>query len=154
MVVACLALFVASTGTSIAAGHYLVTSSKQIKPSVLAKLKGAKGPKGNTGATGGIGATGASGATNVHVRYAIGAFASGGAGTTSGTTAYCNTGEVATGGSVDWYNYSSTAVLVPYASHPSPSTAGSIPNGWYGQVINVGGTGIVQAEVFVICASP
>jgi hypothetical protein len=63
MVVACLALFVASTGTSIAANHYLITSTKQIKPSVLAKLKGAKGPKGATGATGTVGTAGATGAT-------------------------------------------------------------------------------------------
>ncbi len=73
MVVACLALFVASTGTSIAASHYLITSTKQIKPSVLKALKGAKGPqglsvtgltgpqgpKGDTGATGAAGANGA-----------------------------------------------------------------------------------------------
>jgi hypothetical protein len=76
MVVACLALFVASTGTGIAAKHYLITSTKQIKPSVLKQLRGAKGPagqsvtgltgpqgsKGDTGATGAAGATGAQGA--------------------------------------------------------------------------------------------
>jgi hypothetical protein len=77
LVVACLALFVASTGTSIAANHYLITSTKQIKPSVIKQLKGAKGPrgqsvsgltgpqgpKGDTGATGVTGSTGATGAT-------------------------------------------------------------------------------------------
>ena len=79
MVVACLALFVASTGTSIAASHYLITSTKQIKPSVIKALKGAKGPagqsvtgltgpqgpKGDTGATGAAGAAGATGAQGV-----------------------------------------------------------------------------------------
>jgi len=63
MVIACLALFVASTGTSIAASHYLITSTKQIKPSVIKKLKGANGPRGNTGAAGVDGVDGAAGAT-------------------------------------------------------------------------------------------
>ena len=66
MVVACLALFVASTGTSVAARHYLITSTKQIKPSVRKALKGAKGPRGQsvaglTGPRGPAGATGAQG---------------------------------------------------------------------------------------------
>jgi hypothetical protein len=65
MVIACLALFVASAGTGIAAHHYLITSTKQIKPSVLSKLKGAKGPKGATGAIGLTGATGATGLTGL-----------------------------------------------------------------------------------------
>ncbi len=61
MIIACLALFMASAGTSIAAKHYLITSTKQIKPSVLAKLKGAKGPRGSQGPRGIQGATGAAG---------------------------------------------------------------------------------------------
>ena len=93
-VIACLALFVASTGTSIAASHYLITSTKQIKPSVLTKLKGAKGAKGATGATG---ATGAAGATHVVKRYADGTADA----TLSGAEADCSAGEVATGGATD-----------------------------------------------------
>jgi len=61
-VIACLALFLAGTGTGIAAKHYVITSTKQIKPSVLKQLKGAKGPAGATGATGAAGAAGAAGA--------------------------------------------------------------------------------------------
>jgi Collagen triple helix repeat (20 copies) len=83
MVVACLALFMASTGASTAARHYLINSTKQIKPSVLKQLKGNKGPagqsatgqvgpqglqgpagaKGDTGAAGATGAKGDTGAT-------------------------------------------------------------------------------------------
>ncbi|MGA2471805.1 MAG: hypothetical protein ABSG64_14080 [Solirubrobacteraceae bacterium] len=62
MVVACVALFVASTGTSIAASHYLITSTAQIKPSVLTKLKGAQGPQGAAGAAGTQGSQGPQGA--------------------------------------------------------------------------------------------
>ena len=60
-IVAILALFLALAGTSFAASHYLITSTKQIKPSVLKQLKGAKGPQGQPGAKGDTGATGAAG---------------------------------------------------------------------------------------------
>jgi hypothetical protein len=64
MIIACLALFVASTGTSIAASHYLITSTKQIKPSVRAKLKGATGPRGRS-VTGSIGPQGPKGVPGI-----------------------------------------------------------------------------------------
>ena len=47
--IAWLALFVALTGTSMAASHYVVSSTKQIKPSVIKKLKGNRGAGGSTG---------------------------------------------------------------------------------------------------------
>jgi len=49
-IVAWLALFVALGGTSLAASHYIVTSTSQIKPSVRAALHGARGPQGPAGA--------------------------------------------------------------------------------------------------------
>ena len=59
--IAWLALFVALTGTSMAASHYVVTNTKQIKPSVLKKLKGNRGTAGAQGATGPQGAQGVTG---------------------------------------------------------------------------------------------
>ena len=65
-VLAFAALVIAMTGSAIAAKKYLITSTKQIKPSVLAQLKGNTGPagaKGDAGAAGAKGDTGAAGAT-------------------------------------------------------------------------------------------
>ena len=61
-VIAYLALFVAfAGGSAFAASHYLITSKKQIKPSVRRALRGATGPRGATGIPGATGATGAVG---------------------------------------------------------------------------------------------
>jgi hypothetical protein len=52
MAVALTALFLALGGSAVAAGHYLITSTKQISPKVLHKLEGARGPRGVQGAQG------------------------------------------------------------------------------------------------------
>jgi hypothetical protein len=63
MVVALIALFVALGGTGIAARHYLITSTSQIKPSVLRQLRrpGPPGPPGREGKPGPVGAAGTRG---------------------------------------------------------------------------------------------
>ncbi len=63
LAIALVALFFALGSGAAAANHYLITSTKQIKPSVLKTLKGAKGPTGAQGMTGATGAQGATGAT-------------------------------------------------------------------------------------------
>ena len=59
-VIATVALVFAMTGGAFAA-KYLITSTSQIKPSVLKKLKGATGPTGAAGAAGAQGAQGPAG---------------------------------------------------------------------------------------------
>lgn len=51
-VIATFALVFAMSGGALAAHHYLINSTKQIRPSVLKKLKGNTGKTGKTGATG------------------------------------------------------------------------------------------------------
>lgn len=60
-VVATVAMVFAMSGGAYAASKYLIISTKQIKPSVLASLKGKAGANGAPGATGPAGPAGAAG---------------------------------------------------------------------------------------------
>ncbi len=60
-VLATVALIFAMTGGAYAASKVLITKTSQIKPSVLAQLKGKAGPAGPAGATGPAGAVGPGG---------------------------------------------------------------------------------------------
>jgi len=62
LVLSVVALLLACSGTAFAAKKYLITSTHQISPKVLAQLKGARGPAGAAGANGAPGANGATGA--------------------------------------------------------------------------------------------
>ena len=78
-VVATLALVFAMGGSAIAAKHYLITSTKQIKPSVLKRLKapGRTGRQGLSGIPGPQGTAGAAGAKGADGLSALSALSSG-----------------------------------------------------------------------------
>ena len=61
-VLAVLALFVSLGGTAVAAKHYLITSTSQIKPSVVRQLHGSAGTRGAAGPQGPAGSQGPAGA--------------------------------------------------------------------------------------------
>jgi hypothetical protein len=62
MIISLIALFFALTGGALAAQRFIITSTNQIKPGVLTKLRGRTGPKGNAGPAGPVGSTGQQGA--------------------------------------------------------------------------------------------
>lgn len=64
-VLSALALIFAMTGGAYAAGRYVITSAKQIKPSVLRQLKGKAGARGPAGPAGVAGPAGAAGSAAV-----------------------------------------------------------------------------------------
>lgn len=155
MAIAIAALFLALGGGAIAAGqHYVITSKKQIKPSVLKHLKGAKGvkgPRGLAGTTGATGATGASGATHVVKRYAAGSASA----TSSLATASCNAGETVTGGGADYTTFTGAAIPVVRWNAPAPYGQNTTtPTGWAVAIDNRGGVGTVTALAWVMCAQP
>jgi len=60
-----LALVFAMTGGAMAASHYLINSTKQINPKVLARLERGRGPTGPRGPSGPKGEAGAKGETGL-----------------------------------------------------------------------------------------
>lgn len=68
LIVATTALFVSLGGTGLAASHYLLTSTRQIKPAVLRELE-KRGPRGQPGATGAAGATGPQGPGAIAINF-------------------------------------------------------------------------------------
>ena len=156
--IASIALFFSLAGTGLAASKYLITSTKQIKPSVLKSLKGAEGPRGLQGPQGAAGANGANGAPG-----AAGTFSTAGvvtvfgnnalpstvpATSTAQSVATCPAGDVVIGGGYSWGAGTAPAGVVIQTSNASGTTA------WAVSVANTTGSSVaVQLAAEAICAS-
>jgi hypothetical protein len=84
--VAIIALVFAMTGGALAAKKYLITSTSQIKPSVLKSLQGTRGPPGPAGAAGAQGAQGPAGPAGAGSQGPAGAKGENGAAGAKGAT--------------------------------------------------------------------
>lgn len=162
-----IALFVALGGVSYAAvtlpaqsvgtkqiRNHAVTPSK-VAASTIALFKGqrglagATGPQGLTGLQGPKGDTGTAGtngATNVVVRTNSLSIPGGGNG---GVQAYCNSGEVATGGG----SIGASSTLELWSDYPVGGSTTTPPGGWGAEATNTSGSAQTET-VYVVCASP
>ncbi len=98
-VIATFALVFAMSGGALAASKFLITSTKQIKPSVLSQLKGKAGPAGAPGAAGPAGAQGPAGPAGAKGENGAPG-ASGGNGTSATTEAFAGKAHGCTAGGV------------------------------------------------------
>jgi hypothetical protein len=121
MVVAVAALVVASTGSAIAAKHYMVSSTRQISPTVLKQLHGANGRAGATGPEGAMGPQGPAGAAGSN-----GSDGSNGADLTSHTP--LPSGQSESGLFGDAGTGASGTTLLATVTYPQPLDAGIAPD--------------------------
>jgi Collagen triple helix repeat (20 copies) len=173
--IAALALFFTLGGTAIAAKHYLITSTSQIKPSVLATLHGARGangangaqgPKGETGVPGAPGSAGAQGPKGetgapgpagppgpARVEEVVGPKENLNGESSRNASASCPPGKVATGGGGTIGNAYLGDTVYMYQSVPIPESnvSGITPTGWEVYWHNFGNKG-VTVYAWAICA--
>jgi len=128
-VAATLALVLSMSGGALAAGHYLINSTKQINPKVRKALTGAKGPAGTRGPTGPAGSNGKEGAVGPAGSFAT--TLSRGQ-TVRGTYDMAQTAfgaKYLTGGSISFTALmpsTPTAVVIPEGKTPPASCPGTV----------------------------
>jgi hypothetical protein len=159
MVVAGVALVAAISGTAVAARHYVVSKSSQVKPGALSArnlsasarrtLKGQRGPRGFAGANGLPGATGAQGPAGPAGPSAVSkitrteAVATVAAGDVDGVTANCPAGQGIVGG-----GYRSIGADTEVFGN---DTFGS-PNSWSALLDNFDSTISAEIRAIAYCA--
>jgi len=159
-IIASIALFFSLAGTGLAASKYLITSTKQIKPSVLSSLHGARGAAGAQGAPGAQGAQGPAGTAGAAgAAGAAGTFTTSDLTTVTGTSttilANANATSVATcpsGATVVGGGYSWGGTIPSTAATTSEGPQGT--TGWAVTIQDTSGTNISTPFVAeAICAT-
>jgi hypothetical protein len=156
-VIATLALFLVLAGGSAYAKHihYVITKTSQIKPGVLAALKGNAGAVGATGSTGAAGAPGPSGISNYQVVTEVSAMSSSNGNNTAEATAQCPGGEDAIGGGFKDPSNTTFALEVEVDGPTSDeigTTPEAAPTEWT-VITQSGQTGGYTITVFADCAT-
>ena len=147
MIVACVALFLATTGTGVAVINALPKGSvgtKQLKNNAVISSKVKNHSLKAVDFAAGQNPTGLK---NVVKRTAKGNYGA----SYSKVTAHCKSGEVATGGGADWDARASDGWPVVSYSVPVPSNK-TKATGWAVEIDNFSGSGGVQARAWVFCA--
>jgi hypothetical protein len=145
-------VLVLGAGSAWAAKHYVISSTSQIKPSVIKKLHGAKGAKGAQGAKGANGTKGATGASGVP---GISGYATLHASTNTSVPGLqsavgeepCPSGDVVLGGGADVVGV--TATNNPLTMEESQPDTGS--NAWAVTMVN-NASSARQFDVWAVCA--
>jgi len=146
LLIAVLALAVAvGGGTAYAASKYIITSTKQIKPSVRKALKGNTGPRGPQGAAGPAGPAGAQGPAGPSVLSGLNRIEAAGtiaAGAVDSLTVTCPPGQgVVSGG------FAASSGVVFFAD-----TFGAT-NAWSVGIDNAGSAVAADATAIAFCAN-
>jgi hypothetical protein len=140
--IAIVAIVLAMGGTGLAAKKYLITSTSQISPKVLAKLHGARGARGPSGAAGQSGPAGAIGAAGA-------AGATGAAGSAKGYAEVLVSGSVQT---VSNFGFGPNAARSPAGgTYCIVAPAGADPNGPVLLSLANANVGFVTQSVRTIC---
>jgi len=138
MIVACVALFMAGTGTGFAVNSVGPPSSvvaKQLKTNAAAPKKAAPKKKKVTKPTSKVVKRTAKG--NYGLNY-------------SRATANCKSKEAAIGGGADWVKSATDGW--PVVSYSVPNLKKNVATGWTVEIDNISGSGGVQAIAWVFCA--